>query len=562
MEEKGVLVAIAGRRDGVRVYALEEVKKAVEWRVDVEIRRERERQRREEAKRGTAGGVDRVFSELPAKGERSAKTSISSSPTTPTPSSKITKRRKSSVGTIASSTSTIPRPRPPTTPRRRRRSSKEIQPQNTLPLDPPPYQNEHSPRVNTRPELDTQASEISVSQTRSRSGSVPNVVTGPAARKRGANAPPRDDEKGEWEHYSSDEEAINMVSAGASGSAALDERTSVMTAVAPSSNNASMSGDRVQPSSALDVSVGPARRPSTTSLTSPTATRRNRPAQLDLTLSRSVTSASATRPPPSPTPSVWTLRQALSASPPTERPPREPASEGEEEEDGDSEAISFVQALMESRLPDLPPPGSQQPQEPIFITANESEPQSPRETVASGTGTHISRNSRRRWSVFDGVFTGSNDSTRNQARPDTPASRRTIGETIPEHPTHTLNRSESFDAISSSNRRSSVRAQTSRSRPGTAGSMPAAPATPIITPSASTMPSHHHRFLPKIITNAFSSRRSDDQLSPGSKSFAGDSSKSGNASAPLPPAPKLEYVKLPGTKGTVMIKAVETAKKR
>ena len=28
------------------------------------------------------------------------------------------------------------------------------------------------------------------------------------------------------------------------------------------------------------------------------------------------------------------------------------------------------------------------------------------------------------------------------------------------------------------------------------------------------------------------------------------------------PAPKLEYVKLPGTKGSVMIKAVETAKKR
>ena len=47
MEHRGVLVAIAGRRDGVRVYALEEVKRAIEWRMDVEIRRERERARRE-----------------------------------------------------------------------------------------------------------------------------------------------------------------------------------------------------------------------------------------------------------------------------------------------------------------------------------------------------------------------------------------------------------------------------------------------------------------------------------------------------------------------------------
>jgi hypothetical protein len=51
MEHRGVLVAISGRRDGVRVYALDEIKKAVEWRLDVEIRREREKLRREEAKR-------------------------------------------------------------------------------------------------------------------------------------------------------------------------------------------------------------------------------------------------------------------------------------------------------------------------------------------------------------------------------------------------------------------------------------------------------------------------------------------------------------------------------
>jgi len=45
MEERGVLVAIAGRGDGVRVYALEEVRRAVEWRVDVEVRKEMDRWR-------------------------------------------------------------------------------------------------------------------------------------------------------------------------------------------------------------------------------------------------------------------------------------------------------------------------------------------------------------------------------------------------------------------------------------------------------------------------------------------------------------------------------------
>ena len=36
------MVAIAGRRDGVRVYALEVVKKAVGWRPIIKIRRESE----------------------------------------------------------------------------------------------------------------------------------------------------------------------------------------------------------------------------------------------------------------------------------------------------------------------------------------------------------------------------------------------------------------------------------------------------------------------------------------------------------------------------------------
>ncbi|KAG8863617.1 hypothetical protein FRB97_005247, partial [Tulasnella sp. 331] len=43
MEARGILVAIAGRREAVRVYALDEVRKAVEWRLQVEVEREREK---------------------------------------------------------------------------------------------------------------------------------------------------------------------------------------------------------------------------------------------------------------------------------------------------------------------------------------------------------------------------------------------------------------------------------------------------------------------------------------------------------------------------------------
>lgn len=50
MEERGVLVAIAGRREGVRVYALEEVRRAIEWRMDVEVQRETEKARKEESR--------------------------------------------------------------------------------------------------------------------------------------------------------------------------------------------------------------------------------------------------------------------------------------------------------------------------------------------------------------------------------------------------------------------------------------------------------------------------------------------------------------------------------
>ena len=102
MEEKGVLVAIAGRRDGVRVYALEEVRKAVEWRVGVEIRREQEKQRREELKRGVNSGVDKVFGDLKtSEAAKSGKPKDADVPSTTTPASKTKLSRRATTTTEA-----------------------------------------------------------------------------------------------------------------------------------------------------------------------------------------------------------------------------------------------------------------------------------------------------------------------------------------------------------------------------------------------------------------------------------------------------------------------------
>lgn len=68
-----------------------------------------------------------------------------------------------------------------------------------------------------------------------------------------------------------------------------------------------------------------------------------------------------------------------------------------------------------------------------------------------------------------------------------------------------------------------------------------------------------------MITNAFNGRRSDDRPAlPLPNSNDTDSTKKVPTTplTPHAPPPKLEYVKLPGTKGALMVKAVETAKKR
>lgn len=589
MEERGVLVAIAGRRDGVRVYALEEVRKAVEWRIDVEVRRERDRMRREEAKKGVAGGVDRVFGELKIhKGdnEKYIKARIGDSPTTPTPPTPTpkSKRRKSlSIGAEASPSSLHerPRPRPPTIRRKSRAVTQENVATSQHDSDPPPYQNP-SP---TRPPLRNQSSVISVAQTRSRTGSIADVLAGTTVRRRSAITANRDDEKADWEHGSSDDEAINMTTAGNSGSAALDERTSSM-ATGPNSPGVMPSSSSVGLSSSPAIEVpnieDSLRRTQTSTSAAPTLNRRGRPTQLDL----SNNSNTATRPPPSPTPTVWTLRQALSYTPPGEERPNTATSDADNDEDEDEEggdSITFAQALLESRLPDLPPIGTRQPQEAILIGSHMNsmdEPQSPMDTNSEIHGARSdmhtptpssSRRSRRRWSVFDGVFANSSshgsmesssifsNTPSNMTRPRTADSQMT------ERSSNLLTRIGSADTTSVMQRTSSARGPTPTRPVSRASTARTAPVSgPAIPPSTSVSSStSHHRFLPRIFTNAFSSRRSEEQLH-ALKSSHSDIAKrqTGSSLPPIPPAPKLEYVKLPGTKGAVLIKAVETAKKR
>jgi len=114
----------------------------------------------------------------------------------------------------------------------------------------------------------------------------------------------------------------------------------------------------------------------------------------------------------------------------------------------------------------------------------------------------------------------------------------------------TLNRSQSGCVPTSSPTRSESPAiqppTPTRSTPNLVQNLRAA------TPSRS-------RFLPRIFTEAFSGRRGS------AHSVSSDVEKSRVAATPTQthaPPPKLEYVKLPGTKGAVLIKAVETAKKR
>ncbi|KAH7921788.1 hypothetical protein BV22DRAFT_1114224 [Leucogyrophana mollusca] len=570
MEHRGVLVAIAGRRDGVRVYALEEVKKAVEWRMDVEVRRERERSRREESKRGGSGGSSLEQRE---SSEKKGKASLSTPPMSEVPrNSKLV--RKSSYPAMSVSTSATPKkPRPPT-----------MQPSAPHPPAgrPPPY----SSLPETRPRLRNQPSAVSISISRSRRSSVSHVLVPPVPAEpmpplpdalSGAATRERVDSKtADWLE-GSDDEAIDMLTAGASGSQALDERTSSM------------------PLRAADPREGEEAAPHSASLPVRSQTmqtiRRGRPANLDLSLARSNTT-SGVPPEPSPSPTLLTLRQSLQNSPPTIRPtngnalserptdnvPPEPDVDEEDDEERATvpgEHITLAQALLESRLPNLPPAGSTQPQEPILISTSrytsgdDDMPGSPRTGDAHSSHSRPSIASRpdrrrRRWSVLGGIFaSGSQNIQPSPSAPaafDSPLGSPTspTSPSIPELEGRPL-------ARSLSNRSRQATHTTLAPRPSTAGgSRPSQSLAPPSLPVPPLPSTSHSRLFPRILSGAFSSRRSDERSTTlVIRGTDTDSKKTGTQAPLMPHVPplKLEYVKLPGTKGSIMIKAVETQKK-
>ncbi|KAJ6627119.1 hypothetical protein B0H10DRAFT_1995487 [Mycena sp. CBHHK59/15] len=540
MEQRGVLVAIAGRRDGVRVYALEEVKKAVEWRMDVEIRRERDRQRREAVKKIAIGHID--GSDLRDSSEKQRKASLS----TPPPGDPVVRgqvARKTSHGSIPIP---HPSPTPPTPLIPRTPTIKRYKPPRSAPAlipepsgRPPPYSN---PPDGVPPFLGT----VGITQSRSRAGSVSNVLAAaPMSRRPTTTTRPHDpDSKADWVE-SSDDEAINVVAAGASGSQALDERTSVRL-------SANLSAVPAVPS------------PRGTALShalTPTPSRRSRPANLDLSLSMPSSSQIAPQE-PSPTPTLLTLRQALSHSPssasrrPLEHDPDTPFFGDLDEEDDEVEGhISLAEALMESRLPDLPPAGTRQPQQPILFSAvADDEPSSPRTSEHSmppqmSHGSERPSSRRRRWSVMLSQALVSTS--------EAPAATNPL-----ERPAASMGRSQSFrsNQLATSTVQPAAPSRTSVST--SPSTLITAPPVPDSTSVISASSSRSSRFIPRIISNAFHGRRSDDRPPLPVKSTEQEVRKAGTTptSSHMPP-PKLEYVKLPGTKGALTIKSVETAKK-
>ncbi|KIY72778.1 hypothetical protein CYLTODRAFT_417559 [Cylindrobasidium torrendii FP15055 ss-10] len=517
MEQRGVLVAIAGRRDGVRVYALEEVKRAVEWRIDVEVRREREKQRREGTRRLPSLGSSRNNVEKPQPVEQHAKS----------PS-------QSSFPPETSPPTTSP-PMIPRTPTVRRAKSRPSVPPVPVPPPtghPPPYSAEDNGLSHPAPPT------LGPPSMRTRGLSVSEVLTGPSRHYTSNFSDP--DAKAE-PLESSDDEAINIVAAGASGSEALDERTS---------------------------STSPASSP-VGRRTSHSISRTNRPANLDLSLSRT---DMIPQPEPSPAPTLLTLRQALSHSPSRERPdPSDldlatPDMDADNDFDDEQEApgISLSQMLQESRLPNLPPPGTRQTQQPIIIaggTVNQEEVASPRSSdVTSNYYTDsetltASANRRRRWSNIIGQGSATNVSTPAPATPSAPPSSATQARNV-------LQRSSSFRSRDRS--ASAGHLQRPSTAPGNNRPEPQVlPPVPGPAPSiVSATSSRSSRFIPRLLT-AFQNRRSEDRTAPPARNSEADSSRRtlGSPLAAQTPPPKLEYVKLPGTKGALLVKAVETAKK-
>lgn len=488
MERRGVLVAIAGRRDGVRVYALQEIKRAIEWRIEAEVRRERDKLRRESVKK-----VPMRINDFHDFSDKFRKASLSTPPPGEPDHVRANLLRKSShnplpLPVLPSPAPLIPRSATPRTPRKRKNPSMHVPPGS--PGRPPPYTSSES----TTPPLQNTPSYISLRP------SISNVFNLPNERK------------AEWVE-SSDDEAIDIVAAGSSGSH-LDERTS-----------ATLASNRTSTSPIITQAETPTVR----------SLRGRRPSNLDLTLTHLTTTPT----PPSPVPTLLTLRQALTQPPIPTNPETPFIMEVDDDEEDDEGHISLAQALLESRIPDLPPIGTRHPQEPILISPSSvprcaiTEPLLPRAADGHDSIGRSSTNNRRRrrWSIMIG--SSASDTTPTLTRPSTALA--SLSDRLPMSP--------------------SFRSQTS---PSTSTTPPSLSDISSIQPPPTSRSS---RFFPRII-NALHGRKSSEHLSNSLNAIeSSEGSRWANTASQTPP-PKLEYVKLPGTKNAVLIKAVETARKR
>jgi len=511
MEQRGVLVAIAGRRDGVRVYALDEIRRAIDWRIDTEVRREKDKTRREEAKKIAATEFGLGFPEPKRHPERS----MSLAPALPT---KVKPQRRAST----SSGVFLKRTRPPIPPVPPIPSQPNVE-------DPPTYQ-----LAQSRDRLEHRMSAHQLVQRTPVEPAILNPVNHITTPGSGH------DIKADWNSRgSSDDEAIDIVAAGASGSQALDERTSSM---ATASTN--------QPPILLPSNLPPISR---------STNRRSRPANLDLSSTRMDSGSTTVVQPPSPTPTLTAIRQTLQSHPPTSGQgtsngnlaPERDGDEGDDEEGPSSptDHITLAQALLESRISGLPPAGTRQPQQAILINALSPVDSSSRphtsESVSQRSGRSNTTRRRRRWSVMD-VFGGG-------ATPRSSEDANSVPPPLPPIPPlqhRALGRSRSGRPL--------ITPPTRSESPIVQPPTPTR-STPNLVQNLSVTTPSRYRFLPRVLTEAFSGRRGSTQSS------LSDVEKSKVTMAPAQThaqPPKLEYVKLPGTKGAVLIKAVETAKKR
>lgn len=548
MEERGVLVAIAGRRDVVRVYALEEIRKAIDWRMDLELRREIEKQRRDEMKKIPIVTVNPV----PEKTKNTKRKSVSIDSLTAsqvTARNSLRKRSKSNA------------PAPPLPP--------------VAPMPPPSFPQRLVPRTSVANlHIHRQAN------SRARAMSITEAMGAHVVNPED-NIDTRPEGKGEWvDIRDSDEEAL--IAAGPSGSAALDERTSAISAA-----RASTAAGLPVPATQANTSFSNA------------GSQRRRPANLDL----SHVNEHDQRPQmASPSPTLMTIRQTLNQCPQTTDAMASDPDMDNEPATPNGEVISFAEALLESRLPEAPPLGqtAANPAPAALVTRFPLSARSPSSHGYGGQGISHSNspllqeaqatrgvaglvegelsdhdngmevdptvrapsrsggsvratNRRHRWSVLDGVFRPSETS-----REPIQAGRDVLEDEIPQTGSP-LTRTMSDASIQGS-------------RPSRTGHRMAMSQPSDVNSNVSRGSTRLSRFFPvpkrkkgrERNASITTSSNADHLHAPINIIPGGYEKWTGMMSSSLPvtPAPKLEYVKLPGTKGSVMIKAVETAKKR